>query len=200
MVEIKGLTLHEKLIDIQQRLEVKKLRENEFGGFMYRNVEDIEAAVKPFLKVHKLTLTFSDDLIGIGGHAYVKATAVLSDNYMEVRVSAFAREMREKKKMDDSQLTGGASSYARKYAANGLFLIDDGRGDPDNPDKDEKASAAGLMELSRAKTKLFKAFKDAKIDDSVLMIAAIEKAIGKQSVETVGDAEKVIESLEKTDE
>lgn len=198
MNEIK--TLHEKLIDIQQRLVVKKLRENDFGGFNYRNVEDTEAAVKPFLKEHSLILLFDDEIIELGGRVYVKSTATLSDGKDTIAVSAHAREAEKPKaKTDDAQLTGGCSSYARKYAANGLFLIDDGSEDPDN-NKKENANAAGLIALSTAKAKLYKALKDAGYDDSVLMVNQIEKAIGKQAPETVVEVNRVIESLGKDNE
>lgn len=193
--------LHMKLVDIQQRLEVPKLRQNDFGGFVYRNVEDIEKAVKPLLKEHGLTLIFSDEMVAVGDRVYVKATASLHDgSENKIAATAYAREATDpKKKTDDAQLTGGCSSYARKYAAQGLFLIDDGKGDPDNP-KTEDATASGLAALSQAKTKLFKAFKAAGIDDSQDMMANIQQATGKDVVETIDDVEKVIKHLEAENE
>jgi len=119
-------SLHEKLIDIQQRLKVPKDINNDFGGFKYRNLEDIEEKIKPFLKEHKLTLTFDDEIVLVGERIYVKSTAILSDGKDTKTTSAFAREAQTPKaKMDDAQLTGSCSSYARKYAAGGLFLIDE---------------------------------------------------------------------------
>lgn len=118
-------TINERLIHIQGELKAPKSQENKFGGYKYRSCEDILEAVKPLLKKEKVTLTISDDIVEVGGRVYVKATATLSDGEETISTSAFAREAETKKGMDDSQITGSASSYARKYALNGLFAIDD---------------------------------------------------------------------------
>lgn len=187
------MTLHDKLIDIQQNLKVPKLRENSFGGFNYRSIEDIEDKVKPFLEKHNLTLRFEDDVVGVEGRVYVKATAILSDGENEIRVPSFARESEKPKaKTDDAQLTGGCSSYARKYAAQGLFLIDAGEGDPDNVGE---TPIQKKDSLSKAKQKLFKAFKDNGVEDSISMMSTIQQAIGKDLVESVDEVNKVIEYL-----
>lgn len=115
--------LHKKLSDIQKNLKAPKGQYNAFGKYKYRNCEDIMEAVKPLLG--DLALIVSDDIQLIGDRYYVKATATLSDGEHSVSVSAFAREALDKKGMDDSQITGATSSYARKYALNGLFAIDD---------------------------------------------------------------------------
>ena len=112
-----------KLTDIQRRLKAPKSNFNSFGKYNYRSCEDILEAVKPLLE--DCTLFLSDEVVEIGGRIYVKATATFSDGKTETKVSAFAREADSKKGMDESQVTGTASSYARKYALNGLFLIDD---------------------------------------------------------------------------
>ena len=117
--------IDERLIHIQGELKAPKSQENKFGGYKYRSCEDILEAVKPLLKKEKVTLTISDDIVEVGGRVYVKATATLSDGEDTITTSAFAREAETKKGMDDSQITGSASSYARKYALNGLFAIDD---------------------------------------------------------------------------
>lgn len=118
-------TLHEKLLDIQQRLKVPKGQRNDFGGFDYRNIEDIEDRVKPLLKEHDLTLHFDDKPVEVGGRVYIESTAFLSDGENVRSATAYAREaVSPKAKTDDAQLTGACSSYARKYAASGLFLID----------------------------------------------------------------------------
>lgn len=117
--------IDERLIHIQGELKAPKSQENKFGGYKYRSCEDILEAVKPLLKKEKVTLTISDDIVEVGGRVYVKATAALSDGEDAITTSAFAREAETKKGMDDSQITGSASSYARKYALNGLFAIDD---------------------------------------------------------------------------
>ena len=135
------MTLHEKLIDIQQELKVPKNNKNNFGGYQYRNIEDIEERVKPLLKKHKLTLRFEDEIVAVGERVYVKATAILSDGENDINNPAYAREAESKKGMDDSQLTGSTSSYARKYAAGGLLLIDDTK-DADSADNTKSTKIA----------------------------------------------------------
>lgn len=112
-----------KLLEIQQKLKAPKNQKNTFGGYKYRSCEDILEAVKPLLK--EATLTITDKIVCIGNRFYVKATATFKSKEEEVSVDSYAREAETKKGMDDSQITGAASSYARKYALNGLFLIDD---------------------------------------------------------------------------
>lgn len=109
---------------IQKELKVGKGNRNEFGKYNYRNCSDILEAVKPLLP-DGYSLLLSDDIVLIGERYYVKATAILSNGKESSVVTAFARESFDKKGMDDSQITGAASSYARKYALNGLFAIDD---------------------------------------------------------------------------
>lgn len=115
----------EKLIAIQNELKAPKGQYNSFGNYKYRSCEDILEAVKPLLKENNLILKLSDELLQIGERYYVKATATLIDESGEINNTAYAREEESKKGMDGSQITGTASSYARKYALNGLFLIDD---------------------------------------------------------------------------
>ena len=114
-----------KLINIQHDLKAPKGNYHSFGKYKYRSCEDILEAVKPLLAREECTLTITDDIIQVGDRFYIKATARITDGTETVEVSAMAREAAEKKGMDDSQVTGTASSYARKYALNGLFLIDD---------------------------------------------------------------------------
>jgi methionyl-tRNA formyltransferase len=120
----------EKLLKIQTELKAPKGRKNTFGNYKYRSCEDILESVKPLLQKYNCTLMLNDSLVNIGDRYYVKATAQLKDNDNDectstATVSAYAREAESKKGMDESQITGTASSYARKYALNGLFLIDD---------------------------------------------------------------------------
>ena len=117
----------EKLMNIQQELKAPKGQYNSFGKYKYRSCEDILEAVKPLLGKNKAALTISDELIFVGDRYYIKATAALTDAETSETISntAYARESLDKKGMDDSQITGTASSYARKYALNGLFCIDD---------------------------------------------------------------------------
>lgn len=108
---------------IQQSLKAPKGQMNSFGNYKYRSCEDILEAVKPLLG--EATLQISDELVNIGDRYYIKAEASLSDGEKIWSTTAYAREAETKKGMDESQITGSASSYARKYALNGLFLIDD---------------------------------------------------------------------------
>jgi len=114
----------EKLVQIQKTLKAPKGQLNRFGNFRYRSCEDILEAVKPLLDGAQLIISDSIEVVE-GGRVYVKATVTISDSTESVSVSAYAREAAVKKGMDDAQITGSASSYARKYALNGLFLIDD---------------------------------------------------------------------------
>ena len=115
--------LIQALAVIQQGLKAPKSQNNTFGKYKYRNCEDILEAVKPMLG--ELALFINDDVVLIGDRYYVKATVTLTDGDASIHNTAYARESLSKKGMDDSQVTGSTSSYARKYAMNGLFCIDD---------------------------------------------------------------------------
>lgn len=122
------MNINEKLLKIQIELKAPKGQYNSFGKYKYRSCEDILEAVKPLLQENKCTLTIRDDMEQIGDRYYIKATAILADTEADNSIitnTAYAREEESKKGMDGSQITGTASSYARKYALNGLFLIDD---------------------------------------------------------------------------
>lgn len=115
-----------ELIAIQSELKAPKTQVNRFGGYKYRKAEDILEAVKPLLNKQKCTLTITDDIVLVGNRIYVKATAILKNEKGECETTTgWAREEETKKGMDGSQITGASSSYARKYALNGLFAIDD---------------------------------------------------------------------------
>lgn len=129
-----------KLVNIQAELRAPKNQVNSFGKYKYRSAEDIIEAVKPILFKHQSALLISDEIVQVGDRIYVKATAMLVDELSEDRisVSGWAREEEVKKGMDAAQITGSASSYARKYALNGLFAIDDTKdADSTNEHKDE---------------------------------------------------------------
>lgn len=121
------MNIREKLMAIQTELKAPKGQYNSYGKYNYRSCEDILEALKPLLKAHNCSLVISDDIEQIGDRYYIKATATLLDNEGEDKIQnkAFARESLDTKGMNDSQITGTASSYARKYCLNGLFLIDD---------------------------------------------------------------------------
>lgn len=115
-----------ELIAIQSDLKAPKSQFNKFGGYKYRKAEDILEAVKPLLNKQKCTLTITDDIVMVGNRIYVKATATIKNEKGECEATnGWAREEESKKGMDGSQVTGASSSYARKYALNGLFAIDD---------------------------------------------------------------------------
>ena len=117
--------LIEKLILIQSELKAPKGQTNKFGGYKYRSCEDILEALKPHLKEQGLFLSITDELVAQGNRYYIKASAIITDGVDRWSVDGWAREEEVKKGMDSSQITGASSSYARKYALNGLFGIDD---------------------------------------------------------------------------
>lgn len=184
------------LTEIQKKLKAPKSNYNSFGKYNYRSCEDILEAVKPLLGDN--TLTLSDEVVQIGDRIYVKATAVFRDGATETRVSAFAREAESKKGMDESQVTGTASSYARKYALNGLFLIDDTK----DADTDEYVKAT---EKTKAKkptepeepmmTPLQKAKIQRLTDEN--QWAIMVGTYGEPETWTSAQADKWIEQLER---
>lgn len=135
------MKLHEKLLAIQTKLKAPKGQYNKFGNFNYRSAEDILEAVKPLNAEQGLLLTITDEIKEVGGRVYVVATATVSDGTDELKVSAFAREPENKKGMDESQITGATSSYARKYALNGLYAIDDNKDADTDEHKQQQENA-----------------------------------------------------------
>jgi hypothetical protein len=142
-----------KLTQIQSELKAPKNQYNSFGKYKYRNCEDILEAVKPLLAKYDCKLIITDEVINIGARFYIKATAKFKSEDGVVEVSAMAREEESKKGMDGSQVSGAASSYARKYCLNGLFLIDDTKdADSEAPIK-QRTEAEILAKISFAKDK-----------------------------------------------
>lgn len=133
--------IHLRLAKIQSTLKAPKSQRNTFGNYNYRSAEDILEAVKPLLIENGCVLTITDEIVMIGERFYVKATATISDGTDSISTSAWAREDESKKGMDGAQVTGSASSYARKYSLNGLFCIDDTK-DPDATNTHGKESKA----------------------------------------------------------
>ena len=130
-----------ELISIQSELKAPKTQVNRFGGYKYRKAEDILEAVKPLLAKQKCTLIITDDVVLIGNRIYVKATATIKNEKGECETTTgWAREEETKKGMDGSQITGASSSYARKYALNGLFAIDDNADSDTTNDGQHQAS------------------------------------------------------------
>ena len=166
----------EALQKIQSELKAPKGQYNNFGKYAYRSAEDILEAVKPLLKKYKAELVLSDDIVEVGGRIYVKATALLNADGEKAVVNAYAREPEQKKGMDESQITGTASSYARKYALNGLFLIDDTKdADTDEYKNTQNNSPAHTSKPAASKAKNFDPNK--KINAAT--VEALEELIAK---------------------
>jgi len=144
----------EKLINIQMELKAPKNQRNNFGGYNYRSCEDILEALKPLLAKNKVCLHIKDDIVEVGGRNYVKAIVTITDieDGSGITNTAFAREEETKKGMDGSQITGASSSYARKYALNGMFAIDDTK-DSDFTNSETKAETKAEMPVKKASAK-----------------------------------------------
>ena len=141
------MNVYEKLIAIQSELKAPKSQYNNFGKYAYRNCEDILESLKPLLKEHKSTIYISDEIVTVLERFYVKATVTFIDAETGEKITntAYAREEESKKGMDGSQVTGASSSYARKYALNGMFAIDDTK-DSDFTNTATKGDNTGLSE------------------------------------------------------
>lgn len=147
------MKLHEKLLAIQTKLKAPKGQYNSFGKYSYRSAEDILEAVKPLNAEQGLLLTITDEIKEVGGRIYVVATATVSDGMDELKVSAFAREPENKKGMDESQITGATSSYARKYALNGMYAIDDNKDADTDEHKQQQDNAPKKQQAQKQQQK-----------------------------------------------
>lgn len=172
-------TFIERVIAVQSQLKAPKNQRNDFGGFNYRSCEDILEAVKPLLKAEGLCLTITDDIVMIGDRYYVKATATLTDGERSLPNQAFAREPEERAKMDGSQVTGSASSYARKYALNGLFAIDDTK---DADALNNGQDAANGKDFDKGKAKATAPAPKIPAPDKAAVIAAVYAAQTEEEV------------------
>ena len=145
------MNIYEKLTEVQNELKAPKSKYNSFGKYNYRSCEDILEAVKPILKSKRLAMTVKDDVFNIGDRFYIMATVTVYDCESEEKVTttAYAREDADKKGMDGSQITGSSSSYARKYALNGMFAIDDTK-DADGWNTHDKDRTVEKKEAERA--------------------------------------------------
>lgn len=172
-----------ELLQIQSELKAPKSQFNDYGKYKYRSCEDILEAVKPILKKNNCTLLLSDSLIYVGERYYIKATATLVNaEGKSVSTEAYAREEETKKGMDASQITGASSSYARKYALNGLLCIDDNK-DSDTTNTGDNAPAAPAKASKEDSAEVEKAIAEinaAKSKDD--LITAIAKYKGNKSV------------------
>lgn len=167
------MNIYEKLLEIQTELKAPKGQYNSFGKYKYRSCEDILEAVKPLCKKYKTTLTITDKIIYVGDRYYIQASAILHDTEIgsesedtTICNTAYAREEETKKGMDGSQITGTASSYARKYALNGLFCIDDTK-DADTDEYKQQENHDTLITKTMAEA-LNTAIDNAHIDDKLV--------------------------------
>lgn len=147
------MEFNEKLKEVQTQIKAPKNLYNTFGKYKYRNAEGILEAVKPYLDKYNLCLVLSDEIVQVGERYYIKSTATLCDAVGKetISVSAYAREAAAKKGMDDSQITGTASSYARKYALNGLFLLDDTKDADTDENRIERENRSTTISKTEAK-------------------------------------------------
>lgn len=149
-----------ELIKIQATLKAPKAHRNAFGGYNYRSCEDILEALKPLCATHNCFVNIYDEIVEVGGRIYVKATATIYNaEGKSISSVAYAREEESKKGMDSAQVTGSASSYARKYALNGLFAIDDTR-DPDTYEGEKKTTQQANAPQQQKKTITDSTFED----------------------------------------
>ena len=186
-----------ELLQIQSELKAPKGQYNSFGKYKYRSCEDILEAVKPLCVKYGVILTLSDEMVQVGERYYIKATARLrKEGGSDILVTAYAREALDKKGMDDSQITGTASSYARKYALNGLFCIDDTKdADTDEYVKKTKAGAKGdTSDKEEWREKVIEAAKAKGID-----MKEVAKDYKLNSATTADRFKEVYEDLTKED-
>lgn len=200
------MTAYEKLLNIQYELKAPKSQYNSFGKYNYRSCEDILEAAKPLCKKHRLALTLTDNVVNVGDRYYVVATATVTDiddPASKISVTAFAREEEVKKGMDSSQVTGATSSYARKYALNGLFDIDDtkdadtGVNEP-KPPKKPKTEADVDPEVRKVIEKI-KVLIDSKLENGVAqdeIVAVLKKACGTSRYTKFTEIDKANAALE----
>lgn len=174
-----GSMFFQKLARVQSKLKAPKDLKNNFGGYNYRNVEAIYEAVKPLLLEEGLVLSITDEVVEMSDRIYIKATATVTDGFGTISATGYAREESVKKGMDVAQVTGSCSSYARKYALGGLFLIDDNKDiDSIEPEKEKSASTDKKSEKEVEK-KSSEAEKPKKSDDELANKATVDKMVAE---------------------
>lgn len=202
------MNVYEKLLDVQTKLKAPKSQYNKFGGYYYRNCEDILEAAKPLCKDANVVVYLTDELVMIGNRYYVKATAHFVDLESDQKLfsTAYAREEESKKGMDGSQVTGASSSYARKYALNGLFDIDDtkdsdttnnGQGDNKQNINKQTSGANNEQNLFTEINAAISAYSKQSGLDNKGIVAHIENSIGKKLDRSMpqGELKNVLEMI-----
>lgn len=198
--------LNKKLSELQAEIKVGKSLKNNFGNYNYRNVEQILSELKPYLAKLGLSLLLSDEVVLVGNRFYIKATAKLSDGVNSVETTAYARESESKKGMDDAQLSGSCSSYARKYALGGLLLLDDNKDidSLDNHNGNEKVVQVKAppvdLQLKKLKEQVFAELQAGGVDRNDMLaffaFAGIDKDSKKDLKEFLGcDMQSLISSF-----
>lgn len=183
------MNVYEKLLYIQQNLKAPKGQYNSFGDYRYRSCEDIQEALKPLLAEVKAVLLLNDEIVQIGDRFYIKATACLQDAESTEKVTntAYARETDTNPKMDAAQITGSCSSYARKYALNGLFCIDDAK-DPDAmPNADSGQVPSKGRGQQAKKTALSTEYQDEIKAEAVRTGTDLKKVCSRYKVQSIAD-------------
>lgn len=195
------MNINEKLLKIQTELKAPKGQENTFGHYKYRSCEDILEAVKPLLKENKVTLQLTDKIEFLGNRYYIKATAILRDTEENkngeiayIENVAYARESETKKGMDDSQITGTASSYARKYALNGLFCIDDTKDADTNEYKNQQQDNEKVIDKKMVEA-LNVSIANNKMEENVVNLILGQYGYKKTSEIKIKDYMKIVEDL-----
>lgn len=199
-METKEMNIYEKLSNIQKELKCNKSQYNKFGNYYYRSCEDILESVKPLCHKYRLTLVINDEIEVISERYYVKAVATLFDFDSDKIIvsSAYARESLTKKGMDESQITGTSSSYARKYALNGLFNIDDTKDNDTNEAKEQQENAPKAKKITQEQKEIITSYIN---DFTKPIIGTKIKTTGKKSLGTLTqeEADNVIQYLRSTD-
>ena len=195
-------TIHEKLLRIQSELKAPKNQYNNFGKFKYRSCEDILEAIKPLLEKTGLVIIFTDEIVPVDLRCYVKTTAKLTDGMDEVCSVSYAREPLAKKGMDEMQISGAAGSYARKYALNGLFLIDDSKDSdvPDEPKPKDKVNdivGKAFFEFQKAHQSYLEEHSGTRLSKDKF-VNAIKKQFGKLPTK-VDSIAKIVKALKLSD-
>lgn len=205
---------YKTLGEIQNKLKVKKDRTNDYGGFAFRSAVDILEAVKPILKDYNACVVLTDDIVNLEDRFYIRATASIVDEQGSISTSAFAREPLKNDRMNESQTTGSASSYARKYALQGLLALDDASDDIDGKDSTDTLSSTARKWLDDVITKAVNAgintddilhtidkkaetYEDLSINEARKYGAALMKLIKKNKETTEKPEKKEIKETEE---
>lgn len=188
----------QKLVDIQRKLKAPKGQYNSFGKYKYRSCEDILEAVKPLLAKEGCVLVITDDVVQVGERYYIKATAKITDSEdgSSITTSAFAREAFEIKGQQEAQTTGSASSYARKYCLNGLFLIDDTK-DSDATNTQKKEAPVENEKLTNLKKQIVDKAKELGGSKNAGVKAVVAKLGNPNALKTIKGAEEYLKELNK---